>query len=652
MNVGNPLASALLAGFLALAPTLAASQDEPAPRAAPDPAPPPPRDGTCDNDLAGDPDCLIHIIAGAGSAGGAVSFNWNGPGRIDYGVYDTGCLDYEREFRQLVGANKGLIGSVAPQATSWEQTLERVRAGVADPFLGALLADVEQAPDDPMKLFNFAGALNRYGMVNEALAVTARIRALGPAPAQPLEINAAAALDYQEGYALMLLGNLVAAKSKFGSTIASEPFLNQASHALALIQAQEGNPAASTTYRDGMWRFKPKYLVICGDPGTSDVRPPVDDMYDTSMGKDVRLVEFWHPEIASELAPFFEQIGALAESRTPPFESLKQRMVEMSTDPRYATDRDDPYDAWAENLSQLINGLDEYEPYVLQAQAKLDAAMKAAGEVSAENQAYILERVVAMVGQPGNHCPTYRSLISQGIQGVRPHAEAAEAAANEYARIWYKMATGLASNIGDPEWFEQIDVGLRAEIEARNLGLLATMAGLYGFPADLVRECPEEFVQMFAPQVPPAPPADACDQLMGNMKLQHSFGMPQGAPGPKIDVSVGCNEIQVKAKWNVVSVSAPGGLAEFEMGARAEGTFTRGKGFDIFAGVGADTSIAGVSGSARSGVFMSGDAVGLTDAGGRVKLDNGTTDTMDFSLMAKPATPRRGPPLHKYRTYQ
>jgi hypothetical protein len=522
-----------------------------------------------------------------------------------------------------------------------------------DVALAQLFASVEESPEHPTRLFNLAGALNWNGMPNEALAVLARIRKLGKLPDPTLEVNASAALDYQEGYAEMLRGDLAAAKGKFGSTISQEPFLNAASHALALVQAQEGNAAAQVTYRNGMWRFKPKYLVVCGGPGSTDVRPPVDDLFDTSMGKHVALVEFWHPEIATELKPFFEQIGALAESRMAILEPLKQRMVAMSNNPRFANAADDPYDAWAEKMSQLISSLDEDEPYVLQAQKKVDAALQTAGKVSAENQAFVLQRVVELVGQPGNHCPTFRSLVSQAIQGVRPHAERAEAAQREYTRIWYKMATGLLSNIGDPEWYESIDVGLRAEIEGMNLGMLTHTAGLYGFPADLVRECPEEFVQMFAQQVPPAPPADPCTEILGNNTLNHKIAMPKGVPGPKFNVSIGCKEIKVDGEFSLISASSPGGVASLDLGARTSMSFKKGAGFDMFLGVGADAKIHTLSGSAQAGAFVSGDANGLRDVGGRVKQNrvDGTKDTMDFGLMAKPSTAPRGPTIRAFRTY-
>ncbi len=672
MNRGNPLATVLVATFMAFAPMLCTAQEEI--------PPPPPEEEICkpdDPDTADNPECNppIRVIgSGAGGSGAAVTFNWNGPGRIDYGIYDHGCLDYADEFKRLVIANQGLIGSVTPQATSWDQALATMRARLDEPLMRAvydaamdpeskseltlavadpdtslvqLLAAVEKAPDHPTRLFNLAGALNRNGMPNEALAVLARIRELGKPPDPTLGVNPAAAMDYQEGYAEMLRGNLAVATTRFQSTIGQEPFLNAASHSLALIQAHQGNGAAQETYRAGMWRFKPKYLIVCG--GT-DVRPPVDDMYDTSMGKDGKLVEFWHPEIATELKAFFEQVGALAQSRLDIAEPLKQRMIVMGDNARFAG-TDDPYDAWASKLTQLIWGIDEQEPYLLQQQEKVDRAIRNAERIAGHNQAFVLRRVVELVGQPGNHCPTYRSLISQGIQGVRPHAERVEAEMREYARIYYKMETGLASNIGDPEWFEYNDVAFRAELESMNAGMLAMIMVYYGFPADLVIECPEEFVEMFAPQVPPAPPPDPCEQVLGSMTIKHTVALPKGVPGPKFDVEIGCKEIKVDGGFDIVSASSPGGHLALNMGARTSMSFKKGQGFDMFLGVGADAKAFGHSGNVNAGAFVSGDANGLTDLGGRVKQNrvDGTRETMDFGLMAKPTTASRGPQIRNFR---
>lgn len=629
---------------------------------------PPEEADPCNPDDPDDPDCIrsnIHIIGAGGGGAGGFTFNWNGPGRLDYGVYDHGCINYEDEFRRLVIANQSLIGSVAPRTVAWSEMLATLEARVAqlgdvgvasetplvlaepEVALAQLFAAVKRAPDDGGLLFNFAALLSRSGLPNEALAVIERIRRLPAPPTLPLGVNSTAAIDYQTGYAEMLRGNLAAAKASLQGVIGREPFINEASHALALIQAHEGSSAAQQTYIGGMWRFKPRFLVVCGE-GSADVRPPVDDMYDTSMGKDAKLVEFWHPEIATELKPFYEQMGALGQSRQAIFEPLKQRMIAMGDNPRFAGGTEDPYDAWAEKLKQLIDGLDENEPYILQQREKLERAIRSAERVAGENQGFVLERIVQLSVQPGNHCPEIRSLISNGIRGVKPHAERVEAEHRAYAQAWYRMATGLASNIGDAEWYEYAEVPLRAEIEATNLGMLAQMMTYYAFPADPVKECPEEFVPMFAAQVPPAEPADACKELFGNLKFKHSIKPPKGAPGPTHDIEIGCDKIKVDSKYDVVNVSH--GPLALSMGGRFSGEFTRGKGFSMFAGVGAEAKAFGASGGVRAGAFVEGDYNGLTAAGGRVipTRADGSSEPMDFNLLPKPTPAPRGPPLRKF----
>ena len=612
----------------------------------------------------------IWIIGGGGGggSGGAISFEWNGPGRLDYGIYDHGCMDYGDEFRRLVNANSGLIGSVTPQTIGWDamQATLRTRFADVDPAvtdpatplalgdpeaaLAQLFAAVQRTPDDTGLLFNFAATLSRNGLANEALTVIDRIRALNRTPILPLGINPQAGLDYQAGYAEMLRGNLAAAKSSFQSTIGREPFLNEAAHGLALIQAHEGNAAQGRqTYLDGMWRFKPKYLVLCGGRGSEDVRPPVDDMYDTSMGVEGKLVDFWHPDKASDLEPFYARVGALALAQNALAEPLKLRMIEMSNNPRFAGGTDDPYDAWAAKLSQLINSLDEFEPFVLQQQEKLESAIQNAQRIAGTNQGFVLERVMQLAMQPGHHCPTYRSLISQGIQGVRPHAERVEAEFQAFARIWYKMATGLNSNIGDPEWFERNDVALRATLDSMSAGMLAMMMNYYAFPGDLVRECPEEFVDMFAPQETPAEPGDPCKELFGNLKFRHAIAPPKGMPGPKHDIEVGCDKISVKSDYDLVNVQH-GGLG-LKLGGRFSGEFVKGKGFSMFGGVGADAKAFGQSGSVQAGAYVEGDYHGLTGLGGKVipVRADGSREPMTFNLLPRVDTARRGPPIRNFR---
>src|SRR5688572_30359690 len=305
----------------------------------------------------------IFGTGGGGSGSSLVSFNWNGPTRAAYGVYDHGCLAWEDEFNELVSNGRSLVGGVAPSARTWQATLAAARSVLADAqakvayadvkqfasvarpdlfsagaatslqvgaskaALAQLLAGIEAAPADPDLLFNFAASLAQQDMPNESLAAIQQLRGLGKLPELPDSIDAQAALSYLTGYNEMRLGRLAAAKANFSRAITSGPFLNEAKHALALVLAHEGNTAqAKQTYRDGLWRFMPKQYVSCVAGSDEEVRPPIDDMFDTSMGIEGKLVDFWLPDIASDLRPFLEMMGKIGEHRNTLIEPLKQRM--------------------------------------------------------------------------------------------------------------------------------------------------------------------------------------------------------------------------------------------------------------------------------------------------------------------------------------
>ena len=206
-----------------------------------------------------------------------------GPGRLDYGIYDHGCLDYGYEFGELVSNNKGLVGYLsrrrisagrrhstncvrdcrsrnlqAGYETGRKLATGKVTAdtgvpatlalGEPEAALAQLFAAVEKSPDDAGTLFNLAAALSIDRLPNESLAAIAHIRSLGKLPALPLGVDAAAALDYQEGYARMLRGDLGAAKSGFQKAMAQEPFINESAHGLALVQASRRQLHAGQAY--------------------------------------------------------------------------------------------------------------------------------------------------------------------------------------------------------------------------------------------------------------------------------------------------------------------------------------------------------------------------------------------------------------------
>ena len=61
-----------------------------------------------------------------------MSFNWNGPTKAAYGIYDHGCLAWEDEFNELVSNGRSLVGGLTPSAKTWQATLATARNVLRD----------------------------------------------------------------------------------------------------------------------------------------------------------------------------------------------------------------------------------------------------------------------------------------------------------------------------------------------------------------------------------------------------------------------------------------------------------------------------------------------------------------------------------------
>jgi tetratricopeptide (TPR) repeat protein len=633
-------------------------------------------------------------VAGKGGGGGGSSvtrqFDWDGPDGVDYGIYDHNCLRYGQEFNALVVNGDRLIGSVTPQAVSWQQTLDTVRATLADPSakaaydtvrefasvkrpdlfsagaaaslmqggpaeaLAQFYAGVEQAPDDADLLFNFAAMLSQAGMPNESLAVIKRLRSLDRKPALANGVDADAALAYLTGYAEMLRGELADAKAQFARTISSGPYLYEAKHALALIQAHEGGRLqGEDTYLDGMWRFKPKELVICGVKRDKSVRPPVDEMFDTSMGVPGELVKFRHPSRTDDLEKWGREIAALGAERGAIAKQAGDRMKALSSKLSWST-KVEPIVIFNQKMSLLLESIDENEPYIVALMADEEAIRESALQGVQAAVTDHLERTykIAMSGAQ-NICQPLRASATRGIQEAGPHLRQIELAMRRTARDWYKITTGLNAKIGDKDWHEFNDQSLRVQLETLNALMLLSMSTGYGpFGADT--QCQEEPPdQQLAGQM--GPQGSPCDDIFGDLKISHSFEVPGRTDGPKISYEVGCDKIKADIQYDLLAGkafgfgTAMGGIASIEIGRKGD--------YSIFAGARAEASGPGMGGGIKSGLYMEGDNGGVTGIGGRVSLDakagfgklsKSASDDMKFNLLPDPPKAPRGSRLKTF----
>ncbi|HEY7739557.1 MAG TPA: hypothetical protein VIB01_02975 [Steroidobacteraceae bacterium] len=632
------------------------------------------------------------IPGGPGGGSGPVDFDWDGPGRADFGIYDHNCLRYEDEFRSFVGAGAPFIGSVQPAATDWPSALARVRAMLDDPqarkayeaagqfaspqlpdhytagavasllngdpvaALAQLYAGVEKSPDNPDLLFNFAGTLAQAGFANESLAVIARLESRGAVLEMAAGANPDAAVSYLKGFNEMLLGRLGEAATHFGNAKQLDPFLNEAGQALALVQAHQGSGSqAKITYRDSLWRFKPKMLVYCGASArgeeTDEVRPPVDDMFDTSMGTPGELVRFQHPNSINDLERFHEEMTSRAQERLQLQKPWNARVEQLG--PSLALHVDlDPEAAHADKMSLLIGTLDEEEPYVVWLREQEWAAAQAAGAASGEAKSGILRKSTqAIMAGSRITCADWKNWVNRAIAETGPAARQAELALRRFVRDWYRIATGLNAKIGHPEWHEWQSLQLRAEVENFNAQMLLFMSQLYGFT--YVKDChdPEDLAGEFGG--PPAEAGSPCSALFGDLSVSHSMEIPGG---PKFGFDIGCEKIKVEVEGDLLKGgshgfgTALGGFASLEV--------TRSGDYSIFAGARGEASGPGMGGGVKSGFYLEGGPAGVKEMGGRVnmsakagfgQLAQSAGDDMKFNIL--PSTPKasRGPALKSFR---
>lgn len=628
-------------------------------------------------------------VAPGGSSPGTpdAEFDWDGPDRVDFGVYDQGCHPIEDELRELVSAGKPFIGSIAPEAASWQSSLDKVRGMLADPVakgkydsaneLGSserpdvysstaaaslltgdpyaalvqLFAGVEQAPDDPDLLFNFAASLGQVGLANESLAVLARLESLGKKPALAAGVNPDAAVSYLKGYNEMLLGRLGPAKSLFSRSMSLDPFLNEAGHALALVQAHEGaGTLAKKTYLDSMWRFKPKQIVFCGS-SRDEARPPVDDMFDTSMGTPGELVKFQHPTGADNLVRFREEMLRLMQQRNEIAASWSPRANQIGETLDWGSDAS-PEVVQAQKFSLLLESIDEEEPYILKLKAEQDEAFEAANEASGAAGAAIIKKMNAhLVDGREIKCSEWRSWVNTAISQASPALRRLEMAQRRTARAWYKITTGLNARIGDPVWHEFNSLSLRQQLEGLNGEMLANMSGGYNFLYD--DQCVEDEEDAGESGGPPADEGSPCSQLLGDLSFSHSMEVPGG---PKFGFDIGCDKIKVDVEYDLLKGggygvgTALGGFASLEVGRRGD--------YSVFAGARGEASAPGLSGGVKSGLYLEGDNGGVTGMGGRVnlsgkagagKFSQSAGDDMKFNLLPETPKPSRGPRLRSYR---
>jgi hypothetical protein len=604
-------------------------------------------------------------------------FNWNGPAEFMSGIYDYGCREPEDELNELLDGSRAFVGVVRPRTVTFADAVGAVNRVMQEPAaksnlaaaaalgskdapslysigagtrllqgdpLGALAqmgVALAAAPTHPNPLFNTASLLAHNGMPNEALAVLGQIESSGKMPKLPLGLNSEGAIAHVRGYAQMLRGELGPAEASLSKARRLEPTLIESTHTLSVVQAAAGRGAAALiTYQEGMYRHMPTMLVDCeaSDDGPYTVavkdhpkhcRPPIDQTHDTSHGIPGTLPYFNHPGNVDDLNALAKKIGEEASKLAAEGKALGEAAIALGkqVDQTGGT----PYDAWADRMFSLITALDEEEPLIRKLHKQLEAARASAREGVSHPSGNHMQRIIELVGTDEKKmCQAIRDSANNGINQCRPHVSALDTMNRRYIKTWYRLATGLASHVGDPKWHAFISTSLRAELTTFQASFLLEMLTHYGAffaQSDCVVDGKDPAIRNQA-----AESAVPCPEMLRGAGLKFTFKLPLPET-PGFSFKIQCEKITFELSLDVIKVEGGpllsagiGPFAQLELGSKGR--------YTVFAGVKESITVAGMGESAKEGFYISGDSKGIDAAGVRTTGES-VAKTGDWTISQK-----------------
>ena len=624
------------------------------------------------------------------------SFDWDGPDTMEYGIYDHGCRVVEEEFDELVRDNSGLVGSVRPRTVTFASALAAARLVLQDPAakaqyqrsaksgskehpkvflasaasriltgdsLGAMaqiLAGIDESPNNPTLEFNLASILANLNMPNESLAVLEHMKAIGKKPEMALGINPDVATNYVIGYNEMLRGKLPEAATKLRSVVSADPFLHEASHSLALVTAKQGGNGLAI-FKKGLLRFPIRKTVFCIEGQEDPLRPSVDEMFDCSKGIPGKLTEFRQPNGIDNYKGFVKVMERLTKEVS---SELEARKAALLANPVPHTTNPSPYEKWADQMFDLIQGLDENEPVFLKLQADLEKSRKDFQQAGAIHYERMMRRVTELALDTTPHkCSMYRDAAAQALNAMRPFVAHLELMHRRYAKTSYRVLTGLLAKYGNGPWRKSVEAYVRSWLTELDMTMLLDMLACYGpinagIAGIIHEECLTDGTGSGA--TVPQPNLIPCPPGLKGLAFSYTISIPDG---PNFGAEVNCDGVSFSIDANVLKAELPGGLAEFSLGGFAQVDMKWGGEWSVFAGFGGSAGAAGFGGQEKAGMYIKGNVQdGATELGGRVGFDQqskfgGTAITnsgepMDFVIIPAPKAPKLGPGLKGYRNLE
>ena len=504
-------------------------------------------------------------------------------------------LEMPRALKQFLSSNRGVVGSVTPEAVTAAVAVDRARAlahslfqpehfealrahppyadqnalvsdaavlmtqGATGETLARLILAEELWPNDPTVRFNLASLLTAVGMANEAFAILEELRSTRRAPIGAFDVAPESFLDYGRGYALLKLGAVDEAEALLDAVARREPNFAEASLALSLaLDEQKKNPRAA--FIAGHYRR----------PAASATSAPSADSESGSVeqqGTPIEAADAITEAVIQLSGVYFVDVAkgtpgvlpAIMQPTTIETQiAYRKRMVSelpnLAEQARIMTrTRNRLNKAWQNGDLQpalrarymaIASNFSEANAPVPQIQDLLrrrNRAVRAQTDIQDVITDFVGDNFLEIQKRHKSEwpkmCPEIRSLVNEASARLRIDVQHVDMRERRLHRAWHQYATAIGSLVADPAFRAYLDAEIRLANHVWYMDLVAGMMDSTQF-AELAADCPMD------------PPADI--DLAGNVEGSHLAKCDDSAAqsglsggGGPVSVNISCGGIQI-----------------------------------------------------------------------------------------------------------
>ncbi len=603
---------------------------------------------------------VLHAQAEGGAGGPAVLVRAHG---------DERAVNVGEELAALRSANAKLVGDVrrAPMdfATAIARVHERARAiggpaalapvlkalprqdagtlrllavrelmkGRTSGMLLLLLAAYDREPNSVDALADLAGGLAGMGWVNEALACLDELARRKAVLEPPLGIAGDSLLAYVRGYCLVRLGEVKAARPLLAGVVAREPLLAEAARLMAIVGETEEERRKN--FLLGVWRHRSELMVCAGvdldgaEPAAlhegEEVAIDVRSLIDLSKGKPGVLPAVPYANSVLQANTIEPELDRAAESANKKFWAI----VNSRKKPAGFKNTDDAViETWGSRMAQLVDSLDHRDRGLRDLErARMGLSREFGRAITAiEERHHDLGQKAALALQreflakkappptPAQIGEVMRPHYEAALQEARPVAARMEAAERKLFAEWHRLATAIEAQIGDKAWHEYVRLTIeskRMDFHRRLLHIGRMQASVGTLPW-LDKDAGETSLE---PEPDNTPPCNADNSI----SLSTAGSVADHVLPFDVGVEVNCEGITAELD---VETRVPGVTVSTEFGVGTQGDFTVFVGPKASANLG-DKEIAALAGSAKGGLYVTGNRSGVKDAGLKYEIKAG-----------------------------